>query len=169
MEKVLQGKHYNKCMRVLKYVFDALTRLKLQSFENWLIKQDSNDILERLSESEEMQTAIYDLSGKSLANLMHEHSVVFDKLNEYEAHLEKETSRPMSRFWLSFLNMMCILFAFIRSIRTGDWKLRLESTQRMLPWMFAYDRPNYVRYLTFYSSEMQSLPEKHPAIHVEFE
>lgn len=170
VEKVLQGKHYNKCMRVLKYVFDALTRLKLQSFESWLIKQDSHDILERLSESEEMQKAIHDLNGKSLADLMHEHSAVFDKLNEYEEHLEKDTeSGPMSRFWQSFLNMMCILFAFIRSIRMGDWKLHLESTQRMLPWMFAYDRPNYARYLTFYWSEMQALPEKHPAIHMEFE
>ena len=157
-------------MRVLKYVFDALTRLKLQSFESWLTTQDSPDILERLVESEEMETAIHDLSGKSLASLMHEHSAVFDKLYEYEEHLEKETeSGPMSRFWQSFLNMMCILFAFIRSTRTGDWELHLQSTQRMLPWMFAYDRPNYARYLTLYWSEMQALPEMHPAIHREFE
>ena len=46
MEKVMHGKPYNKCMRVLKYVFDAMTRLKLQSFESWVINQDSNDILE---------------------------------------------------------------------------------------------------------------------------
>eukprot|EP00794_Sanderia_malayensis_P008325 gene8325-9216_t len=170
VEKMLQGKHYNKSMRVLKYVFDALTRLKLQSFKSWLVQQNSTDMLESLLESEEMQTAIHDLSAKNLADLMSQHSEVFGKLNEYEEHLQKNNeSGPMSRFWQSFLNMMYILFAFIRSIRTGDWKLHLESTQRMLPWMFAYDRPNYSRYLTFYWSEMNALPKSHPAIHTEFE
>ena len=37
-----------------------------------------------------------------------------------------------------------------------------------LPWMFAYDRPNYARFLTYYRVTMQKLPETHPAIHEEF-
>eukprot|EP00794_Sanderia_malayensis_P000755 gene755-41_t len=117
-----------------------------------------------------MQTAMHNLNGKNLADLMSQQSEVFEKLNEYEEHLEKNNgSGPMSGFWQLFLNMMYILFAFIRSIRMGNWKLHLESTQLMLPWMFAYDRPNYARYLNFYWSEMKALSESHPAIHTEFE
>ena len=32
----------------------------------------------------------------------------------------------------------------------------------MLPWMFAYGRTNYARYLTLYWCEMSVLPETHP-------
>ena len=100
-----------------------MTWLKPQSFESWLPTYDSPDLLEQLVESEEMKTAIHDLSGKGLTGLVHEHSAVFDKLYKYEEHLKTETeSRAISRFWQSFLNMMCILFPFIWSTRTGDWE-----------------------------------------------
>ena len=44
---------------------EILSKVFSDKVFSWLIKQDSNDILEWLSESEEMQTAIYNLCGKS--------------------------------------------------------------------------------------------------------
>ena len=35
----------------------------------------------------------------------------------------------------------------------------MQATEKMLPWMFAYDRPNYARFLTYYWVTMQKLPE----------
>ena len=41
----------------------------------------------------------------------------------------------------------------------------LACIRDMIPWMFAYDRTNYSRYLPVYWCDMMSLEEKHPAAH----
>ncbi|XP_057314196.1 uncharacterized protein LOC130655456 [Hydractinia symbiolongicarpus] len=64
--------------------------------------------------------------------------------------------------------MMDVLFGFIRGLKIGNWELHLDATRQMLPWFFAYDRPNYSRYCTFYVMEMLRLPETHPGICEEF-
>ena len=38
----------------------------------------------------------------------------------------------------------------------------------MLPWVFAYDRYNYARYLTLYFVNMLNLESSHPEIYGEF-
>ena len=65
--------------------------------------------------------------------------------------------------------MIQILLDFMRSIKLGNWKLHLQSTENMLPWIFAYDRPNYARFLTYYLVTMKELPETHPNIQAHFE
>lgn len=90
-----------------------------------------------------------------------------DLVEEYDLILQKELG-PTSAFWFSFLKMMGILFAFTRSIKLGNWELHLEATRKMIPWFFAYDRPNYSRYLTYYWAEMTKLPTTHPNIYREF-
>ena len=81
---------------------------------------------------------------------------------------DAETSGQTAAFWYSFLEMMGVFFAFVRAIKIGNWELHLESTQKMLPWFFAYDRQNYSRFLTYYWGEMKNLPETHPNVHREF-
>ena len=65
--------------------------------------------------------------------------------------------------------MIQILLDFMRSIKLGNWKLHLQSTENMLPWIFAYDRPNYARFLTYYLVTMKELPETYPNIQAQFE
>ena len=94
---------------------------------------------------------------------------MLDLITKHELELsDASVYGPTATFWYSFLDMMNIFFAFIRSVKIGNWELHLEATQRMLPWFFAYDRPNYSRFLTFYWAEMKSLPTTHPAVHQEF-
>ena len=61
--------------------------------------------------------------------------------------------------------MVELLLAFIRSTREGDWKLHCACLRDLLPWMFAYDRVNYSRYMTIYWSEMTKLHDTHPSAH----
>lgn len=100
-------------------------------------------------------------------------AAVFDDdefIEEVESHdtVLKKDRGPTSTFWHSFIEMMDILFNFQRSIKTGNWDLHLESTKQMIPWFFAYDRPNYSRFFTFYWTEMLELPTTHPNIYQEF-
>ena len=60
--------------------------------------------------------------------------------------------------------MVHCLLLFLIATRGGDWKLHLASLCQILPWVFAYDRVNYARYLLAYISEMDSLSITHPAI-----
>ena len=64
--------------------------------------------------------------------------------------------------------MVGILLDYIRSTRTGDWKLHLLTIRKMIPWFFACDRVNYSRYLTLYWCEMTVLPKTHLDAHEEF-
>ena len=73
-----------------------------------------------------------------------------------------------SPFLMSCLDMMNILFAHNRATKLGDWELHLETTRKIILWLFAYDRQNYSRYLTSYWAEMMKLKDTHPKIHQEF-
>ena len=54
---------------------------------------------------------------------------------------------------------------FIRATREGSWDLHLACIRQFLPWMFAYDRHNYSRYLPVYWLQMLKLPKTHPKAH----
>ena len=68
-------------------------------------------------------------------------------------------------FWMSYCYMIELLLQFVRSTRIGDSSLHLQCLHDMIPWMFAYDRTNYCRYLTVYWNDMVSLAETHPDAH----
>lgn len=106
---------------------------------------------------------------QSLETLNLHHSKVVDEIHAYEDLLLNGSLGPTASVWSSFLQMVQILLDFARSVKIGDWKMHLQSTENMLPWMFGYDRPNYARFLTYYLVTMKKLPETHPGIHREFE
>jgi len=74
----------------------------------------------------------------------------FDKLTElfdqYTSYLRYENGR-LSRFWISYLDMVEILLGLLRSSREGDWDLHLARIRKMIPWCFVYDNHHYARYI----------------------
>ncbi|KAL7382446.1 hypothetical protein ABVT39_022502 [Epinephelus coioides] len=60
-----------------------------------------------------------------------------------------------------------ILLLFVRATRESNRQLHLSTVHLMMPWFFAYDRINYVRYLPSYWLEMVNLPITHPSCHSE--
>ena len=72
---------------------------------------------------------------------------------------------PMFQFWTSYIDLVHLLLRSARAMKNGDWSLHLQCIQEMLPWMFAYDRINYNRYLSVYWCHMQMLPSTHPDAH----
>ena len=49
VERMLNGKHYNNATRVLKTLYDALTRCRTKQFRFWLLGK--NNDLRKLTES----------------------------------------------------------------------------------------------------------------------
>ena len=44
IEGVIKGKHYNRCIRVFRSVYEALQRLKYESFIDWLEENDKHEV-----------------------------------------------------------------------------------------------------------------------------
>ena len=89
-----------------------------------------------------------------LQTIYKRHSETIHEIQDFEMLLLNGQFGPTASFWASFLQMFQTLFNFMRSIKLGNWKLHLQSTEEILAWMFAYDRPNYARFLTYYMASM---------------
>ena len=63
--------------------------------------------------------------------------------------------------------MMNSLVQFSKAERTADWSLHLTTLAAMLPYFFAMDRQNYVRWLPIYLADMKSLAAAHPRVYEE--
>lgn len=55
--------------------------------------------------------------------------------------------------------MVEMLLNSIRSDRTGDFDLHLSSIVQMLPYLFTFNHPLYVRGIVLYLQDMLNLPE----------
>ena len=68
-----------------------------------------------------------------------------------------------------YIKMVHIMLNFIRAERIGDWELHLEAVTHMLPYVFAYDRTNYSRWISVYLIDMRNLKYTAPEVYQEFQ
>lgn len=145
-QKVLNGKAYAKGIRIHKLTYQALWRILLPRFLEFL-STHYKQIYENLSNMpEDVQL-----------------SVIFFEDNGIEKHikifLDKESEKnPNFSLWITYMESVSILLMFTRSLRDGIWKLYLASLNKMLPLMARYDHYNYLQSLTVFIAEMQQLP-----------
>ena len=80
---------------------------------------------------------------------------------------EKAEGGPLTKFWMSCLDMVELMIALIRASREGNWHLHMYAVREMIPWCFAYDKHNYARYpsIYMYHAQMNHLPENQPDIY----
>ena len=71
-------------------------------------------------------------------------------------------------FWNCILYLELVLLEFVRSIRSGNFDLYINSLKLIVPWMFSLYHHNYARWLPVYISEMHYLQKNHPCVHNEF-
>ena len=59
--------------------------------------------------------------------------------------------------------MVQVLLDFVKYAPLLPWDLHLQSNERILVWIHAYNRINYSRHFTYYSASQQKLATKHPS------
>ena len=73
---------------------------------------------------------------------------------------------------LSFGNLILrlglTLFEFVKSLRTGNFHLYVDTLKSIAQWMFALDHHNYARWLPVHLNEMCQLKIRNPNIYSEF-
>ena len=79
-----------------------------------------------------------------------------------------ERNHRTAKLWLQYQRMIQILRSFLRSIRTGDWKLYLKSLCDMHPYLAVAGHNNYTKSLALFIPRMQDLERTHPEIYRAF-
>ena len=153
---VMTNSVFFSCFQI---VLEALFRLSWQAFIGWLSDSDVC-VVDFAKLGHELSKMKESINSTSLDHLMElpQFKLVFDL---YQQYLDVQQG-PMKEFWISYMRMILLLLRFIRASREGDWVLHLACIREMLPWVFAYDKCNYARYLPVYWVEMSQLEEKHP-------
>ena len=73
-----------------------------------------------------------------------------DKYNEFKSRVQEGLAGKTAQFWIIYLNMMQKQHMAQTSIQENNFHLRLQSWNSFLPWYFALDMHNYVRYGSYY-------------------
>lgn len=91
--------------------------------------------------------------------------VIGDKINQV---IDTMRDQRTARLWLQYMEMVDILRHFLKSERTGDWILHLQTLRAMLPYLAASGHNHYTKCLHIYLQLMADLPKDHPEVHQKF-
>lgn len=165
---VMEGRKYNRAVRLHKLVYEALLRLAWKGFLQWLEEHHARDI-HHLEETLKSIASFHDSISQGALQELLENESCGRTLKLFEVYMESlRDADSLSAFWMSYLDMAEIMLCLIRASREGNWMLHLAAIRKMIPWCFAYDKVNYARFLTYYYATMSRLPIEHPEVHAHF-
>ena len=81
---------------------------------------------------------------------------------------EQQSSQPMFKFWHTVLQLQLTVLVFVRSLRTANFQLYVQSLTKLVPWFFSLDHFNYSRWISVHLRDMVTLVHLHPNIYAEF-
>lgn len=166
---VLEGKQYNRAVRLHKCVYEALMRLAWTEFQLWMTNNhDKSTVVELCLDG--LNSMLEDLNQPNFSAIMESPSFVELTIlwRDFLEHL-RHNNGELSGYWMSYVDMVeNILLGLLRASREGNWDLHLRAVREMIPWCFAYDKINYARYLSAYLAQMTNLPEDHPDVYKAF-
>lgn len=167
---VIDGKHYNRAIRVHKYMYEAFMRLAWLGFLSWVEEKVPNkaDVVKSLLEK--VNDMASELNQEQLSNVMSSTQLteLITLWQNFLEHLRTENGE-LSQFWMSYVDIVeTVVLSLLRASREGNWELHINAIRTLIPWCFAYDKVNYARYLSPYLAEMTNLQEKNPEVHGAF-
>ncbi|CAB4007601.1 Hypothetical predicted protein [Paramuricea clavata] len=166
IDSVLNGKHYNRGIRLHNIMYEAMTKLLLENFEDCL----HEDSLELLSDHKtHLDQLKLNLCQEEIEQVL-ESDLLQQWENRFQEHVAdiRQNGSDLAKFWITYLQLCELLLDLINATRTGNWELYLFCIEAVIPWTFAYDRQNYARYLIPYLNDMRALPTVMPEVYDAF-
>lgn len=165
IDKVLDGKHYNRAVRLHKLVYEAFMRVLYSGFLDWM---DPNEL--DISYVSQCFTSLSHETNHASYNSVLQDEHVQATLKYFDCYLThlRTSNGAMSSFWMKYIELVELLLTFLRANREGNWFLFLAAVEKMLPWCFALDRVNYSRYLSYHFLELSKLKKDIPFVHQYF-
>jgi hypothetical protein len=78
------------------------------------------------------------------------------------------TEQPQFKYWTTTMQLEMMLLQFVRSIRERNFRMYVQCLLQIVPWLFALDHTNYVRWLPVHISDMVNLETTHPEVYKQF-
>lgn len=78
---------------------------------------------------------------------------------------EKEANNPLFKFVRRYMQMVLLIYTFIRATRDGLWELHLSSLDELCKYFFAHVKHKYARLVPLYLTEMKALQTTDPDIY----
>ena len=160
VEMALRGKSYDRGMRLYKLFYEALMRIALDKLAE-KVGEDKTKLFVDTQADPDI------VLNKTLYDTLRESSTFQTFYNQFlDLKIQWNNSCfALPKFWLSFIDMVGLLFNTIYVCRLGRWELLLECIRDIIPYAFAYDHVNYARYLTVMLGDMLSLKETFPEVY----
>ena len=74
-----------------------------------------------------------------------------------------------AQLWLQYMDTIDILRTFLRSERTGDWRMHVHALHDMLPYLAAAGHNLYTKSIYVYLQRLAQLSIQHPDVHHQFQ
>ena len=167
VKQILEGNHVKRGEKAHMITLQALFALYLDEFLKTLpelrqcLENLSREVIEAFKEGDkEKIERAHQCFVDGISS-----SKVIEKMLEFDAANNRS---PLFVVMRHYMCMIMEMFAFIRSVRSGNWKLHLITLEQFTKYFFAHDRLNYSRMIPLYLAEMASLEASDPSIHQEF-
>jgi hypothetical protein len=157
---MLQGKQYDRGLRGIRLVHEALSHLLLSSAEVFAVKNglpwfdDSTQrLIKELNNAFKVQSPV---ACSFICDEIHVPSNVLQTIDAFKASGRKQSATFW--FWLNFLHAVDILLKLLRADREANFELHLEAVKA--------GHINYARYTPVYLAEMMALEESVPEMYM---
>jgi len=146
INKVVEGKQYNRAIRLHKYVYKALMQIIWKKFLQFIEKNQPELYAKMDTLYQHLNEFIEDINNESMNKIL-ETALWKDLASTFDQYIEylRIQNGPLSSFWMMYIDLIELLLGFLRSNREGDWSLFLICIQKMIPWCFARNKVNYAR------------------------
>ena len=132
IERVLNGKNYNRSLHLHKIFYEALMMLLLNSFKHSLSDDNTELLASQKILTEEMKL---DISPVGYTNLLqHDDFKAWHKTFQVLMTNLTEKGSDLVKFWLSYLEICELVLNLSYATCTGNWTLYLSCIEEVIPW-----------------------------------
>lgn len=160
---MLTGKAIQRAVRGHFLVDSALNGLVTKKAETILPDIDWKTLLAEYASIYDqlisLQIAPDDLCTNELLKSLSQHFIEIK---------EQLVNHRTAKLWIQYMDMVDLLRDFIRSERTGNWKLHLATVRKMIPYFAAAGHNNYTKSAQLYLQQMERLERDHPDVYEHF-
>ena len=141
LKSVLKGKAYAKALFCLKTVSEAMERLLIECFS----EEENVDVTYPVA----LLSAAQNCSRESLNHAMHDPStcIILDKYQAYEDKVRAGHLGKTATFWISVIDHTRLILMLLYAMKSNNFDLFHKCNGDMADLFFAYDGPNYSRYI----------------------
>jgi len=129
---VIEGRNYNRGVRLCKLMYEALLRLAGKGFSIWLEEYQSDDLPHLAGMITALESLQENVSNETIDTVLADASCirVFNLFDKYLNHL-RFSNGQLATFWMSYVDMVENLLVLIRSSREGNWMLHLSAINQV--------------------------------------